>query len=223
MAAITGTVISAGVAGYQVYQGAQNKKKAKADMNEYERADLVNAFENMPVSTIGSDLMTDELNRGTASIIDALQQGGSRSVTAGIPRVQSMLTQGGQQVRNYIDQQVQIRDKLIAEDNANLRSIKENRDQQNLAGISSLYNSGNQDVWSGMLGLASSASALGRNIEDSNLSNINTQLSKDTQPSAPINQPVNLGMNGFNYSNPNILFDPNFGATGNYFINKKIF
>lgn len=173
MAAITSAAVSAGVAGYQIYQGEQAKKKAKAAMNEYERADLENAFEDMQVSTLGSDLMREELNRNSASFVDALQQGGARMVTAGLPRVQSGLISSANEARNYLDNQVITRDKLIAGDNVNLRGVRENRDMQNMAGISSMYNAGQQDSMNGVLGVVSSMSRFGRTMDATNQSVVN--------------------------------------------------
>lgn len=225
-AAITGAAISAGVAGYQIYQGEQAKKRAKADMNEYERADLDNAFEDMQISTVGSDLMREELQRGSASFVDTLQQGGSRMVTAGLPRVQSGLINGANEARNYLDSQVIARDKMIAGDNVNLRGIREQRDNENLSAISSEYHAGRQDSWSGMLGLASSAMAAGRAIGDiegvdkSGWADPEIGI-KEFAPGAKVEKlPTTASMS---YSNPNMMFDPNFGAIGNEFVTRDIF
>lgn len=226
-AAITGAAISAGVAGYQIYQGEQAKKRAKADMNEYERADLENAFENLQISTVGSDLMREELNRNSASFVDALQQGGSRMVTAGLPRVQSGLISSANEARNYLDNQVLTRDKLIAGDNVNLRGVREQRDNANLSAISSEYHAGRQDSWSGMLGLASSAMAAGRAIEDDlddrKGEGANNNPSPTVNQPQPLSQTAPLNYGPYAYSNPNMMFDPNFGAIGNEFVTRDIF
>src|SRR5690606_6322826 len=83
--------------------------------------------------------------------------------------VQSALISGTNEARSYLDNQVQTRDRLIAQDNVNLRGVRENRDIQNLSAISSEYNAGNQDVWSGFLGAASAAMSVGRRHDDANL------------------------------------------------------
>lgn len=238
MAAITSAAIGVAASGYQIYQGEQNKKKAKAAMNEYERADLENAFENMQISTVGSDFIRDEMLRGTASLVDTLQQGGTRMVTAGLPRVQSILTQSGNEARSYLDNQVRERGQLIAQDDVNIRNIKENRDMQNLQAISSQYQAGQQDSFSGVLGGMRSLSALGNEIEfgtnnQPSITNIGepvvfgktevTPTSYNTQPSqAPnipntVNYPVGPG-----FENPWMKYDPYWGITGSNFINKKI-
>ncbi|HLW32239.1 MAG TPA: hypothetical protein VKX40_08245 [Aequorivita sp.] len=206
MAAITSGVIAAGTAGYQIYQGEQKKKQAKADMNEYERADLENAFENIQISTIGSDLMRDEVMRGSASLVDAMQQGGSRMVAAGLPRIQKGIQEGANEARNYLDSQVQTRDRLIAEDEANLRGVRENRDIQNLSAISSEYNAGNQDVWSGMLGLASSAMSIGRTVQDNRANPISTAQGQP-QTSTATSQ-VESGNPIFSRPQQTVSFDP---------------
>lgn len=236
-AAITSGVLAVGTAGYQIYQGEQRKKQAKADMNEYERADLENAFENIQVSTIGSDLAREELQRGSASVVDALQQGGSRMVTAGLPRVQSALISGTNEARSYLDNQVQTRDRLIAQDNVNLRGVRENRDIQNLSAISSEYNAGNQDVWNGILGVASGAMSVGRSLDDSNLTDEEIQQKAEAKEQRVENRNARReerrqnranATNGnnqvasydasSNIFNPYMTYDPLFGSDGRNFV-----
>lgn len=241
MAAITSAAIGVAASGYQIYQGEQQKKKAKAAMNQYERADLENAFENMQVSTIGSDFVRDEMLRGSASLVNAMQQGGSRMVTAGLPRVQSMLTQSGNEARNYLDSQVKEREQLVARDNTQIRNIRENRDMQNLQAISSQYQAGQQDSFSGMLGGMRSLSALGNELEfgannQPSVVNQNTgepvtfgntevtptpyNFQPSQAPSIPntVNYPVGPG-----FQNPYMQYDPYWGVTSSNFINKNLF
>lgn len=224
MAAITSAAVNAGVAGYQIYQGEQAKKKAKAAMNEYERADLENAFEDMQISTVGSDLMREELNRNSASFVDALQQGGARMVTAGLPRVQSGLISSANEARNYLDNQVITRDKLIAGDNVNLRGVRENRDIQNMAGISSMYNAGQQDSMNGVLGVVSSLGRIGRNAENSETTDTNGWADpeigiKEFAPGANVEKLPTTAA----YSSPYMEYDPNFGEMGRRFITRDPF
>lgn len=88
MAAITSASIGLAAAGTSIYQGEQQKKKAKAELNAYERQELNNSFENVGISTVGTDLMREEAQRTTANIVDALQGGGSRGLAL-LPAVQA--------------------------------------------------------------------------------------------------------------------------------------
>ncbi|MGL4581366.1 MAG: hypothetical protein ACRCVU_00145, partial [Flavobacterium sp.] len=68
-AAIIGATASTAAAGYSIYQGSQQKKKAKAELNSYERQELINAAEQIEISTRGTDLMREESQRTVANMV----------------------------------------------------------------------------------------------------------------------------------------------------------
>lgn len=234
-AAVTSAALGVGMGTYQILQGEKNKKKAKAAMNQYERADLDNAYENMQISTVGSDMIRDEMLRSSASLVSNLQQGDSRTLAAGLPRIQSEITKSSNEARNYLDQQIRQREQLIARDNVNIRGVKENRDLQNLQAISSQYNTGKQDSFNGMLGVLRGAGALANNLgttgnttaqgntTDNNVVFGDTVVTKNNEYYAPpqtVNYPV---APGFNSPNPWMSYDPFANSKGNEFITQNIF
>ena len=100
--------------------------------------------------------MQDQSSRTTATMVDALRQGGIRGIFGGLPKVQAYNNKTSMDMRNYLDaQQIGI-DKDYAVDEMRLRQIRENRDNQNIAGLSSGIDAANQDMWSGITGAANS-------------------------------------------------------------------
>lgn len=164
MAIATATAIAAGVGiaanGIKAISAARDKKRAKGELNNYERNELVNAHQNRQISTIGSDLIREESSRTTANLIDASRASGIRGIFGAIPQIQGYNTKQNAHAQKYLDDQFNSRSIDMANDEIRLRQIKENRDIQNIAGLSSQINSANQDIWSGISGIAGGLSSL---------------------------------------------------------------
>ncbi|EHQ41535.1 hypothetical protein [Myroides odoratus] len=163
MAAITSASIGLAAAGASIYQGEQQKKKAKEEMNSYQRQELDNAFERVGISTVGTDLMREEAQRTTANIVDALQGGGSRGLAL-LPAVQANTNQVNRQIQKDIDDQIIQRDYAIAGEDSRIMGIKEQRDNQNIAALGSQYMAGEQNMWNGINGAVAAAGSLGGTI-----------------------------------------------------------
>lgn len=163
-AAITAGVMGAASIG-QTVSGIIGKNKNQNALDNLEVPELENAFEDDQISTMGSDLMREESARTNASLVNAVQYGGSRSLLSSIPMISSLNTQSNQQARKYLDDQVLNRDYAISQDETRIRSMEENRYQQELQGLGQAIQSNRQDIWSGVRGIASTAAYAGRNIE----------------------------------------------------------
>lgn len=158
MAAATVTALAGlGMSGYQAYQGHQNAKKANQAINNYDRQDLdkSNPYENMPISTVGSDIMREESQRNNANAVEALRNGGTRGI-AMIPQVVAANNRQNQEARAYLDDQVTKRNYAIAGDKTAIRGMKEDRENADLAGLGQQLETGRQDMWSGFRGMANS-------------------------------------------------------------------
>ncbi|MDO6737098.1 hypothetical protein [Wenyingzhuangia sp. 2_MG-2023] len=169
MAALTTAAIVAGGASlagsaYQIVQGEQQKKEAKNALNNIEVPDFENPFENMPISTKGSDLMIEQGQATTANLIDAARQGGARSVAANVPRIFSLNNAVNQQAAKYLDDQITKRNYSIANYETEKNRVEENRYQNELAGYGALYNSGQQTMMNGVQGAITSVGSLARSI-----------------------------------------------------------
>lgn len=165
MAAVTTGVIGIAAAGYQVYNAQQQKKKAQNELNDYERQELNNAFENVKISTMGSDLLREENARTSGSLVDATRMGGARTVIGGIPKIVAGTNEVNQQAAKMLDDQVQQREYAIAGDNARIEGITENRDNANISALSSQIDSANQDFWNGINSGITSANYLMKGVE----------------------------------------------------------
>lgn len=165
MAAITTTALGLGLGAYKAIDGANRRRDAERELDNYQRQELNNAYKEMPISTFGSDLLREENARTSANLVDALRMGGSRSIIAGIPKVVGMTNQINQEAAKMIDGQVINRNYAIAGDNARIEAMTEARDNQNIAGYSSQANAGRQDMMDGLMGTADSIAYGARNID----------------------------------------------------------
>jgi hypothetical protein len=161
MAAATTAMVGIGLlgSGYQAIKGAQDARDAKNALNNYERQELSNVTEGLQVSTLGSDLQREESARLAATQVGALQGVGARGVVGGLGRVEAGTQQLNRQIGADLDAQQKQLDQLYAQEQANIRSMQEQREQQDISGLSSQYNAGNQMMWQGIGGIAQTGMA----------------------------------------------------------------
>lgn len=169
MAAGTASLIGGGLGlltgGIQAIDGANRQRRANNELNDYERQSLDNAFENIQISTMGSDLLREQGAQTSANMVDALQNGGSRAIIGGLPRVAQYTNEIDRQAAKLLDDQYNRRSYAIAGDNARIEGMTENRDNQNIAALSSQANAGRQDMWGGIMGAASGLGYAARNYQ----------------------------------------------------------
>jgi hypothetical protein len=205
-AAITTTAIGTGLAAYQTYQGKENKRKGEKALRDYDRQDLdaSNPYENIPISTVGSDLMREESQRTSANAIDAIRGMGSRGA-AYLPGIISANNTATRGARAYLDDQITKRNYAIAGDETAIRSMKENREEADLAGLGNQIQVGRQDMWSGLRGLGNSAIYGANNIDfskenpvvDPISGKIKTAGLKPYKSAIPVSNYSNLFKSGF--------------------------
>ena len=165
-AAITTAAIGIGMSGFQAWQGIESKRKGQKALQDYNRQDLdkSNPYENIAISTVGSDIMREEAQRTTANTIDALQGMGSRGA-AMLPQVVANNTRANAESRNYLEDQINKRSYAIAGDQTAIRGMKEERENADLAGIGQQIQAGRQDMWSGIRGMGSSLMYAANNVD----------------------------------------------------------
>ncbi len=156
---ITGIMAGIGAlsSGLQALQGAKDKRRAEKALEDYRRQELTNMAEDLTVSTRGADMQQEQQARLQAGQIDALRGAGTRGLIGGLGRVEAGSQQVSQQIGANLDQQQKDIDRQIMQENINLRTMQEQRENADLAALSSQYNSGNQQMWSGFGGIAQSA------------------------------------------------------------------
>lgn len=159
MAAAT-SIAMAGVgllgSGYQVIKGAKDARDSKNYLKNYQRQELGNVAEKLQVSTLGADLQREEQARLAATQVDTLAGAGARGVLGGLGRVEAGNQMTSRQIAADLDEQQKQIDQMRAQDEANIRSMQEQREMQDIAGLSSQYNAGNQMMWQGIGGVAQS-------------------------------------------------------------------
>jgi hypothetical protein len=140
--------------GYQAIKGAKDARDAKRALENYDRQEFNNIAEGLQVSTLGADLQREEQARLASSQVEALKGVGARGVIGGLGRVEAGNQMLNKQIGAELDAQQRQIDQMYAQDQANIRSMQEQREQQDIAGLSSQYNAGNQMMWQGIGGLA---------------------------------------------------------------------
>lgn len=173
MAAAT-SIAMAGVgllgSGYQAIKGAKDARDAKNALDNYQRQEFNNVAEGMQVSTLGADLQREEQARLASTQVGALQGAGVRGVLGGLGRVEAGNQMLNRQIGAELDAQQKQIDQMYAQDEANIRNMQEQREMQDISGLSSQYNAGNQQMMQGIGGMAQTGiaglGALGKSNED---------------------------------------------------------
>lgn len=155
---LAGTAIAGGAA--KAISGGRQKRAAKKAARNFRRQELKNVHRNRRISTLGADLATEEMQRGTATTVNALQAGGVRGVVGGVGSVQAANNETARRIGVGLDEQQIGIDRDVAQDDASIRGIRENRDNQELNSIQQQVNAGNQQMWSGIGDMASGVGGL---------------------------------------------------------------
>jgi hypothetical protein len=173
----TGAAVSAGAGALGAVTGAismfteaKNKKKIAKEIGNLKENPLDNIADGMQVSTLGSDLQKQEQAKLAATQTSALQDGGTRPLLAGLGAV----TAGNQNVNAQIaanlddkkNQIVQVR----AQDKANIRATKEQRQANKLAALGSQYNASSQNATQGMANIIQGVGMAGNAFANSDFS-----------------------------------------------------
>ena len=151
MAVATAMAITSTALGlFQAGKGIVDAKKTREEIENFNRQELVNPYENISVSTLKSDQQTDANLSNVATSVDALQRGGTRAVLGGIPRINesNILLQG--LISQDLEQQDINRDLLIAKGEQEITGIRENREINALQGLGQQLQTARQDTMSGI-------------------------------------------------------------------------
>lgn len=160
LAAIMGGAALAG-SGLQIAQGMKQERDAKSALGNFERQDLENVYNDMPISLMGSNLRREDASQTTANLTEAARGSGIRGVFGALPRIQSLSNQGARQNQLDVDGQVMRRNYAIAGDEGRIQSMQEQRDNADLAGIGQLMSVGQQNTQSGIRGAFNGIGLLG--------------------------------------------------------------
>lgn len=155
--------LGAGLSIYQAIKAGSDKKKAKKALEALPVPELTNAFKNQQVSTLGADSMKQEAGRNTASSIDALRGGGTRAIIGGIGQVQANNNKVNADIAANLDEQQKNINMNVAQDDVNIRGLKENRYNNDVSALSSQINTAQdakmQGIGNAINGATTAASA----------------------------------------------------------------
>lgn len=166
MGAMSAASAGLGVVGglSQMISGSKEKRDAQRALESYQRQQLENVQKNRTVSTLGSDLQREEQARLASGQVDALRSGGTRALVGGLGRVESGNQRVNQQIGADLDMQQKEIDVAIAQDDANIRAMQENRENADIAALSSQYQAGKQDYNTGFGNTIMGVGMLGNSI-----------------------------------------------------------
>lgn len=150
---------------YNTIQGAKQASDAEDALNKYKRQELKNIAEGLQVSTMGADLQREEQARLASGQIGAAREAGTRGMIGSLGRIEAGNQRVNQQIGADLDMQQKQIDQMRAQDEANLRNMQENRENQDISALSSQYNAGKQGQADGLSQVTQSASMLGNSLD----------------------------------------------------------
>ena len=132
-------VLSAGtgLAG-AISQGKQARKYQELIEN-YERQELVNPFAGLQVSTLGADRQREDLNRTMTTYGNLASLSGTRGIASLLPNLTQTQNDQTAKIAANLDEQEKQRQQLIAQGDAQVQAMQENREFNDLQGLGTAY------------------------------------------------------------------------------------
>lgn len=137
MGVITSAAIAAVGVGMSVAKGiSENNKRKEYEkaINNYDRQELKNPYEDLQVSRKGTDLALQENAQNSANMVEAMQGGGINGLGM-LSQIQSNTNDLNQQVTANLDQQYINNENKKAEGEAMVMQMQERREEGDLAGL----------------------------------------------------------------------------------------
>lgn len=144
------TAISAGVSIYQTSQANKRAKEAQKAIDNYQRQDLTNPYENVQISTEGADRQREDLSRAISTFANQAAMGGSRSILGLAPSMLSNYVNQEAQIMANLDEQEKQRQQLIARGNEMVQNMREAREIADLSGLGTALNTANHERINGI-------------------------------------------------------------------------
>lgn len=215
-----GGIATAGLGIYNIIRGSKEQRDAQKALENYQRQELNNAYDNVQVSTRGADLQREEQARLASSQVDALQGAGTRGLVAGLGRVETGNQRVNLGIGANLDEQQKAIDQMKAEDDVRIRMMQENREQNDINALSSQYQAGKQDANMGMGNIVQGFGSLGNQI-GFNRMNPNVQNTANPSSASPLvipNQGMSMASERFNpMQNPRA-----FGSSGIPYMSQEV-
>lgn len=153
-AATTVALVGAGVGilagGAQAVSGAVRAKRAKRDLENYERQEVTDLADNLRVSTLGAEQQQEGLAQSESTAVEALQASGARGVIGGVSGVQKNRAQAEQGIAAGLDQQMTNIEQTKYQDKVRQFNTTEGRQNQDIAGMAAEMQAGRAAVQNGL-------------------------------------------------------------------------
>lgn len=192
MIATAGVGLAMGAAKF--FEGRAMQKKGEQFAENFDWQELQNPYENQQVSTLGSDLRTEQANIGAASATEALRTGGTRALVGGLGRVEAGRNIVNREEAVNLDEQQKVIDRAKAQQDVMNQQMIEKRQGDELAGYGQMMNVGMGMKNQGMSDVLSGVGALGQG-----LSGLGQQGLGEQQP--PVEPVSSLQPVGTTYNN----------------------
>lgn len=211
---IAGVSVAALGGAAQILSGSKRAREAKKALKNFQRQELKNVTKGMRVSTMGAELQTKEAQRRFATSVDALSSAGVRGLVGGLGQVEQQQQIQQQQIAANLDQQQIGIDRMAAQDEANIRQMQEQRENQAIQGMGAELAAGRAQVASGIsgiaqagvsmatMGLGSKAGEVAKSASDvQKVTGAVTKGAKFLSQAAPVAQNISAGLDQINMAN----------------------
>lgn len=128
-------LITGGVGIAQAISAGKEAKRAKEAINNYQRQTLTNPYSGMQVSTLGADRMREDLARTVATMTEQAALGGIKGVASLAPNIIQQQNAQEAQIAANLDEQEKQRQQMIAQGNAMVQQMTEQRENNDLLGL----------------------------------------------------------------------------------------
>lgn len=143
----TGISAATSIGSSLLAKGSANKraKEAQSLLENYQRQDIVNPYENIQVSTLSADRQREDLARAIATNAQYAAMGGGRAIAGIAPQLVAQQNTQEAQILANLDEQEKQRQQLIARGDEMVQGMIEQRENNDLMGIGNSLNVARQE------------------------------------------------------------------------------
>lgn len=159
----TGISAATSIGSSLLAKGSANKraKEAQSLLDNYQRQDIVNPYENIQVSTLSADRQREDLARAIATNAQYAAMGGGRAIAGIAPQLVAQQNTQEAQILANLDEQEKQRQQLIARGDEMVQGMIEQRENNDLMGIGNSLNVARQEGVNAQNNLTSSLMTTG--------------------------------------------------------------
>jgi hypothetical protein len=160
----------------KMIDGFSKKKAAEERMRKLEAAPLpLNAYEALQLPTEGTKQRTEALERQRMDTTATLQQAGTRAMGQSLGKLNEQSIEGMRKIGIDTDEAIFKKDQMIADEQANIYDVQEQRLSGAMSSASSDIESGTEALYGGMSDIANVGLAIGQNNEANAASEFGSQ------------------------------------------------